>query len=1603
MPEVSVQGKLKPGQPTQLWTFNNALLLLKSNDRNSLQSLDEFFLLHRSLMFNSNPFHQKNDKIKITKDTKEFTLHGVLYNGITPTNYEDSKLISEKLNLDQLECLRIICQTCKRNPVRKHSDFENHNTKLPDDRAVVMEQERLVLYASKILHERRLILECVLELMNKKLDSTSSSIQNLGKELFLSDKYINSIIETLKHCITNLNSEHSDFQSLMERENLLFISTCLRVLVEATFQNTNISHTTILNWFQFMHSNNFTNKLSPVISERESLALIDALCNIISIALLDVENIDCKIMNNGSLFKDINSIITNPSNLNAITMYGWLIIILRKSYIISETDDETFTKYVSLKDLEYSITFLSVKCKELNVFHEIDVVNNTLKFDNLYPAILSSIIIASMPLTTLTDEIASTIYNVMKNCPNVIIEKFFNNQATINAIIVARAKFPHLIIPFLKLASINGEFAFNEFKELKSYMYELPEFEFNQLSIIDDTNTELVKTTKLIDIYPPFEINKKLSLLMNYDTKAKILPSVRENFILATFLYRYNGFAFFGRVLQNLSNTFDANDNEKTTLIVSICELLTSILRDSDGQILDSLSAYTDNSDIVEVILRLLDQGLHSRSIKVSKTIIDLLYYLSPHISDRIWNYLSDSILLSDGGKEGFVSILFSAIEVVQGDYSFTISFIKLTEILAHDCLNLKPTTKIQTKSKVLSQCINHLILVFETFVHCKFNDSCQKMELGVLILDTFSNMLTMVYGLQKNDKSGGGKVSEVFIESAKNIIDSFLISKSDFSRTCYPLTVLIDSLEFDINLYELKDSTTYLYSSWIKGALEFTELIVSIRTSINYPPSTFETSIFSKLPILVKTYANHAELRKNILDLMTVLTSSSWPKDTRPSLLSHLGTNGTQILLQSLITDLDNDFDDYNIKVSIYDFVSAVMTGDQEGLSVLLLGVRDIVDNLTKEGSSKHDQSLIKVLKKNIKNIKYLPDSVALHLVDAMGLVINSWSSLHTLTEDDEFIDELINRIKIPVNEQPKLVDEYIENCYNLKLVSKIAEVLALYLFSSKNNKYIEKIGKFLTEFKKHMEGFFTIKSYHSKLHDDIEEQFSSHFKPFEVSDFKCSLVKRNRYGVSTIYNLTVMEGMFKFSPHWQQLKEKIIASSIELQYLSAQVDVAKSLSALITASVRKDSKVLNVDFIDFANHLLRTNIIEGLPAEFFQEIYNTRIQLAFFIIYNMYNLSTLRKDTKKSFELLKTCSELLKSDSMDFINNLTHSTGYYMSLLRIIYCTLVAVKDDKILLVEYFSIFRGLFELIVSKGTKVLIIEIQNEVYLSKTTRVESSKMSEKIDDIHLILSILKIFTEFKITINNQYELCEKIEETELIRSLLNLFSFAHLIEIDGEFIFAQLSLMFIQELMKFEIIARKLIDNGLFMVLTGSNISSTIKNGDINITTSPRYHKIWTNGILPIFVFTLSNLGPSILPDICLALGNFMKQIEYCIDSWSKDSSTIRISTATINETNQILILLQLLKSFDVTGFFGIKIDGEELNNIVDIPILPGLESEVKREDFMDHINNLLKHPKFLTSRILPSSNDEQRIIDAGGAPFDSFVNSVIEEISSLKEFV
>lgn len=1602
---------LKPMQQTTRWTFNAALSILNNSVPPHIHdALDEFLIHSKDVILLPLPFQKSESDKPMPSTTKETSIRGVLFTDVE-LNVPMANELSEKLCVDSREALRVISQTQLRIPVAEESThkLQSLTFKLTDDRGNQEKTNSLVFYASVILRERRTVVQLAAECFRQSfLESSSSTIRNLGRSIDIDANYLSSAISCLHDVASSIqkspydSQDSTDLDTLVYTENILYMLELLGFLCEVLL-TIPPEFVPVKLWFEFMDATDFMVSLGPRINNRESFVLLQALSTIVTLQVLNLNSSfdinDSSYLNDGVLFAKINEIVVSHES-NSIVSYAWLITLFKKSVIIQELKNaqESFTKSISHKTIQSTIATLVQHLESASVFEDIILLHKFLNFSDIFSAVLADLLTAALPVMPMTAETATCVQEVLGLAPPTAVEKFFASEEARNAIILARAKFPVLISPYLKLISINGKFAHDEMAVLNSYMSVFNKADFERMYEIDSENTDLVKLSLMIDIYPPYELKNKMSLLLKPETKAKIVPSAQPDKILVTFLHTFSGWAFLGRVTQNISKSFNVDDKQKLVILQDIlqvlCKTTGDIGQECQQPLLDALSAYIDDSDIVEILFRLFEQGLHNRSVVISEHLLRLFTNLLPSISSRLWPYLSNSSLLLSGGKESFMSVMFGSIEMIEGDYSFTIALTKFVHSLTCHSLHAQDGYPESHKSEILLNIVDHLVLLFESFSNCKFNDGLQRLELGVLILDAFRKILEITFNTTAF-KTPAKRPVCVFHASARRILDAFLVSDGATARAASPILQTISHLAQHANYYEFRDVTGSMSQIWIKKVCTFSELLIDIRSILDMPPSQFERDWFTKLQDLVTIYAR-GSFKKPILDLITALSGAKWDKEPMPLMLSHLGMKHSEILLHSLAFDLDNAFESFSIKIAVYDLICSIMEANQQGMSVLFISGRNVFGDFKNARKNGKQSSLLVLLMKNVHDIKYYPATVTTHLLDAIALAFNSWTVSGHDESDLALLDEFFKLVKsYEVPSELKTSEDLILASYQNKVFAKTLELLSYILFTSKEEKIQQKIVSCLVDqdFISKLPGFFSVKNHRLGLRARVFEEFEVAFPGFQLAQFESSFQKRNRYGNRTVYDLEFMDSLFGGNDVWPVLSKKVEECSANIQNFVSQVDLVKSLGALLTSFCRKQAGKLLADYFALVPKLLAVDdIVDDSSDVHGQQLGLVRAELAFLITFSIHNHTSITKEPSVAMDIIREAVDILGEGD----NAHKKDTPASKLLYRLLFIALLILKDDPDLVVSRYSVLDGLFRLAVAAKASYIIVNVQNAAYHARAGHSKhEGQFMETLNDLRLILCIFKQFVELPLPRAMQAYFLKAFEDYKTVEHFLGLYSFSHLILVDDQPAFSYYSLMFLQTLLNVEVLAEAYANTELFKVLRASYISKPLREGGVSVESSPQLQRNWTEGILPIL--TASFKGPGDKAEVIKTLADFGNQIAFCIDAWSRDSSSLRISSALTWETTQILFIYKTLK--DVLKAENVHFEGA---NGVDMAILPGLELPQKREDFVDYVSNLLKHPKFLSSRIVPSSVEEVLMMADRDGKFDQFVAQLLSEISELKEF-
>lgn len=1609
------QAKIRPMEPSSAWTFALALALFRAGLKGStVEAMDKYLHQNKAVLLLPLPFSilETSEESATPRDLKEIELRGVVYSGITTDDISAATKISEMLAINRHEALRVILQTKTRLPLDsvKKSSQQSILSRLPDDSAIEAEKARILTYTSAILAERRAILRLLVECFDSRFKTTSSSvIQSLGCAPLSDDEFLKTAIQTLSHFTdSKYQNYEEDLCSLISGEALLHLTQLLKFVYELILSQGTCHKTIVEDWFTVMRKTTFCLSIGPKIRDKESFVMFQSLCVIISLQLLGLEN-DFKNQNADSYIDDPKTyklvdetIVSHCSN--HIVHYAWLLLSHKKSIILEEFQEfnSSFLQIVPLVQTQTTVRSLQHMLQCVSIFDELYELHKVLAFDEVFSIALSNLILLALPVITVTDNASKVISEVMSAAPSFCIERFFTNSEAVRVVTLARAKFPFSISPFLNFAAINGLFAFDELKNLKSFMYS---FDSNHIITnyeIDSDNTDLIKLTSSVDIYPPFEGKNKLSLYMEAGTKAKVIDIGDSNQNLVMFLHEYNGWAFLGRVIENISKSFEVSSDEKITVLTDAFTLISRVCEqvgpNEISTLIDYMSAFSDESDMVDVIFRILEQAMHGRFVDLSEKVLSVLRALVRVIPQRIWAYLSTSSLLANGGKEGLITILFSSVESKRGTYGFTIALVKFVSALAENCLSTSTDYPEVSKSEILAAFTRHLSFVLENCVNCKFHDGLQKFELGVLILNVFKQMLETIYCIAPNQKPTD-KPTRVFSAAADCILVAFLDSEANVTSCAEVVFQLIDFLASPEVNFEARDPTSFLLELWVESAFSFSRLLLAIRRSTRVQDvGLFERQMFNKLPKLVSIYLRNGTYRMFVLKLLTTLMSGFYKEGETPSMLSHLGPNGSKTLLHSLTCDIGNPFDDFAVKISIYDFLCAMMETKQQGLSVLLISGQDVFGEFSPDKCTNNSQLLLSMLKSNIMDVEYYPNSVSVHLLDAIALAFNSWTTATENELDVAFMTRLVTMIRDfqkPSGSNPDF--DLIDASYRCKVMSKIAEILSLILFTTKNQKCEKALIEILTQksFIEKLPLFFQITDYDYEKYAQTHARFETLFPNFKLSQFTTAMQQRNRFGFSAVYDLLILDKLFGMHPQWELMRQDIVQCSANLQYFNTQLSLQKSFGALITTFCRRAQGSIVAEYFDFIPRLLTTkDPVDRYTERFDAQQHYERIELAFYLCYAINNNKTLQKSPQTAVFILSACVDVLKSSKGKIVFESREGESR-KSLLRISYLALSSLRNSFDLISTNFRIFEEFFDFVVAQGTASIIIDLQNDVYLSRTKN-RASNLNGKLDQLRLILSILKIYMTFDMIPSSRAKLIGSLEKHSTIDALRSLYSFSHLILVNDDPVFAQLSLMFTQELMLSDVFLQQHLNLKLFIVIRESVISQPLRDGGINIENAPQLHQNWTNGILPILVTCLAK-GQNV-NEILLTLKVFAKQIEYCVDLWSRDSASLKVSSACVIETSQLIYIYQFLSGMIQTQQLASFSPSE-----IDMPFVPGLDTQQRRDDFVNFVSNLLKHPKFLMSRIVPSSVEEKALQKSNDKVYFAFVDNLIDEIGSLKELI
>ncbi|ODQ45256.1 hypothetical protein PICMEDRAFT_74027 [Pichia membranifaciens NRRL Y-2026] len=1517
---------------------------------------------------------------------------------------EQVGFISEKLDLDSSKVAQLVDIFAKR--IRNCPNYNNKNVQLftaTDTAWSSSNNDSLTYFVSMILQQQIIYYKLSSQILRKQHINSASDIRTDIQ------KNGHNIIDNLMADIEALNELQnkllvsSELDLLISNNLIALLLELLNYFVYTILQSQKgFKNTSVLKWFELMEKTSFLSSFAilSINSTDETKSTVETLATIITLLFLDLD------FNFGSL-EDQSTFMSSPDSLNEITkrllstkanpivLYAWSIILHRQHIILEmhkgelrAQDYERSLSSGALKNLETMYLSFAGEAAQLNVCNALTTCNELISYDPFLSSIFGSFVIAFTPYIEPTDDIIKTISAILRKSSNDVVAKFFDSSFTDEMLILLKAKMPLSLNSYLELISINSNLAVEELRAMPTFMTYVNSADFLSKYSIDDQQPELVKLTADFNIQLPFEPNDELSLLMRKDTKAQVLSKVNgKEETLVLFLYDYNGWSLLGRIMKNLSVRLCIDQTEKNNTRKTLFKVLARVFMNIDeaviGLILNSMNSFVEDQDVIDISFRIFDQAIMLKDTELLANCLTFFNILSEKgYAYRIWSFLYKSNLFGSRPNGNLVYDVLDKIETTSGSYEFITSLLILGNTLSKSSLTINENVNINLKSQVIEYFTTLAIQIFENFSVWKYQTDYEKYQIGINIISFLKQIVQVKISVANNTNNS---VFEVFEPSLKKIVNSFLVGDINDLRAVSPLLLTIEQLSNPKMKLLTTSRSGLMAHRWISECFEFSTQIVQLRSlSRANLPSNLERELYSNLINLINVYLFNTSFRKQILNLLTKLIQSNW-NDKPPSVLTHLRTTHSIILLNCLYEDISTPTSNSDLKVALLNFLASTMENNQKGLSLFLITGTILPD--AKSVVSEGKYSLFRLLRSLVANITDYTGKLTYHLLKSMLLCLSIWHGSCSDNDDMTFVEKLLDIIK-----NNTIAESAEPNVWKVEIIAKTVEIISLYLFVSRGKckKCESKIFNLLnsSDFLHSLEAKFKIKLRDEQSIKLISEKFSKFSNgKFQLGQFLHIEQSKDGDGIgNAVYDFNLLDLIFDNKDDWAQVKRQVENISLDIQIIDSQIHLAKAYGGLVTCFCNISPKEISTEYCLLASSLLKINYEDGIPFQLYDEIYKGRIELAFLIVLT---ISQSKKSIKDStlIAILTSCLDLLESREVNLSQGLASlKIDYYKPLLRILLICVSMIKTPEFVS-EYSSTLLELFRNIICESINTLFNGIRSSALSVPVSEFgDSPLIMKQIDDILNILSLTQEYFKLKLNDDLESELSNIVIQTGAYRAIAHMFSSSHLIKINNEEVFTDYSLSFIYEFVQRKAIAARLLDNGIFHLITESPVGLIIQKGHISPyssnSTIGRLHRLWTERILPIVLLLVSHFGNSITFSLSQFALTFKNQFKYTIQTWLETDSLL--SASIIEETEQIILFAKLLNSLDCYSFVGSEL-GKPLE---EVHLVPGLDTPQERKVFVNALTYLLSHPKYLALKV--------RTVEGGIT-----VNQLADALKSLKD--
>ncbi|KAL8783501.1 MAG: hypothetical protein Q9195_009371 [Heterodermia aff. obscurata] len=960
------------------------------------------------------------------------------------------------------------------------------------------------------------------------------------------------------------------------------------------------------------------------------------------------------------------------------------------------------------------------------------------------------------------------------------------------------------------------------------------------------------------------------------------------------------------------------------------------------------------NGDLITVVLGIFEDELYRRR-KVSETesagdilvrCIQFIFTILPVVPDRVWPFLGRSGLLGIDGDESQLSNIVTAIEMVTGQYDFLLGCVHVYERLVEDAtvhaVSRKAPSKAVTRfggetklgtgvsqaamRRILLAFTQSMVDVFLSNMHWKFINQNERLEINSRLCAIFEGILYHCYAVDDSTPFSQ-KLTESLAPSADYLVDTFLSLNVDINLN--PLMHIFTEGLFTPDTTLATHARDYR-TTQVRAAISLSTTLVHINCLPQSRSGRFQHKLLEASPTLAKLYAAHESYKLPVVSLLEALTKAVALGDEQPpSILAHLGEEQAGHFLD-VLSLIDRPFDDVALSVGIWRFLSAIVSQRQQWFAIFVLtgtSPRETFKNRKSAETSQTPEPILNVALDELLHIDRLHPQKVLSMLEFVALSADNWPWIMTNIEQHPlFLDALQNflaSMSSPSIEQGHRFSDYVK----IQICSYIVEILASTI------RHTQQIGN--SSFARHLlpklsyltQFAVSTPQYNNSLHSKLRQNFESKFSTCFLVNFKRTTLKRPLLGNSFYYSMEIADEMLSFDLAWTGSRgpgfaDEFKRANINLSLVESQVNLLYSWKCLAIQLSR--SLASNADFqhimIKAVVDCLRANLAENSTSlAVLEKLAQTRAELAFTLVQRLIEVKCEHQDLEQI--LPATWDTIRKYDNNVESALRGEGSDYYRLLLKILLlalqCYLTQIPSDAALndsstptkssISPATQIVLEIIDLIVARGFRAL------------TTLLHENASLVHPPDFILVTAILRTAFLIPGITRNPTHLLNSFADASTARCASSLLSWSDQIATNNDPIYGELSIHFLLELSNVTSLAESLAVEGVVSHITSTNLMKYLRQEPVlgPFDFPVRIYRIWSRGLLPLFLNLLHSVGPPIAAEIAGVLNSFPQQLTRASNAFDTDTKSSILTLSITSEAQTLAVITGILDTFRDAG--------------------------------------------------------------------------------------